>query len=382
MKMHQPLEGIMVLEFSQFLAGPSAGLRLADLGARVIKIERPISGDACRKLALKNLFVGEDSLLFHTINRHKESFVADLKSEKDLIVLKKLIKKADVITHNFRPGVMEKIGLDYKEVKKINDKVIYAEVSGYGKEGPWKDKPGQDLLVQALSGLTYLTGNENENLTPFGLSVADIMCGAHLVQGILAALLLQQQTGKGCLVEVSLLESILDFQFEFLTTCFNGGGLPQRSKVSNANSLLAAPYGNYQTKDGYIAIAMCNLKIFLNAIQLPSTHDFSLEDAFCKRDEIKKAISAHLIHNTTAYWLKALGQQQIWCMPLLNWNELIKAPAYTTLHWQQQVTTANQQTIELTRGAVQINNTKLFSSHPAPLLGEHTANIIKEFTTL
>lgn len=379
MNMHQPLDSVIVLEFSQFLAGPSAGLRLADLGARVIKIERPKVGDACRKLALKNLFVGEDSLLFHTINRNKESFVADLKNEEDLAAIKKLIKKADVITHNFRPGVMEKIGLDYSAVQKINDKVVYAEVSGYGKEGPWKDKPGQDLLVQAVSGLTWLTGNDTEELTPFGLSVADMMCGAHLVQGILAALLLQQQTGMGSHVEVSLLESILDFQFEFLTTWLNGGGLPERGKVSNANSLLAAPYGIYQTTEGYIAIAMCDLQKFFNVIQLPTPSAFYPKDAFSKRDEIKRLIGGHLIQNSTAYWLQLLRQQEIWCMPVLNWNKLRSAPAYKTLQWQQQVITDKGLAVELTRGAVQINNTKLFSRRPAPLLGQHTHSIIKEF---
>src|SRR5687767_434977 len=137
-----PLQGLTVLEFSQYLSGPSAGLRLADLGARVIKIERPQVGDACRKLAIKNLWADDSSLLFHTINRNKESFTADLKSQDDIVVLKRLIEEADVLTHNFRPGVMEKVGLDYASVQQINPKIIYAEISGYGKKGPWKNRPG------------------------------------------------------------------------------------------------------------------------------------------------------------------------------------------------------------------------------------------------
>jgi crotonobetainyl-CoA:carnitine CoA-transferase CaiB-like acyl-CoA transferase len=121
-----PLKGVTVLEFSQYLSGPSAGLRLADLGARVIKVERPGKGDACRKLAIKNLWMDESSLLFHTINRSKESFTADLKNPEEVAIVKELIKKVDIVTHNFRPGIMEKVGLDYASVKKINEKIIYA----------------------------------------------------------------------------------------------------------------------------------------------------------------------------------------------------------------------------------------------------------------
>src|SRR5688572_23226039 len=148
-----PLEGLLVLELSQYLSGPSAGLRLADLGARVIKIERSRKGDAGRQLAIKNLWTDDNSLLFHAINRNKESFTADLKNAEDLKQVKKLIEKADVITNNFRPGVMEKLGLSYTEIQQINPRIIYAEITGYGQKGPWKDKPGQDLLLQSISGL-------------------------------------------------------------------------------------------------------------------------------------------------------------------------------------------------------------------------------------
>jgi len=214
----KPLEGLTVLEFAQYMAGPSAGLRLADLGARVIKIERPKSGEGGRQIAIKNLFVDGDSLAFHTINRNKESYAADLKSPVDLARVKQLIARSDVLTHNFRPGVMEKIGLDWDSVRQINPRIVYGEVTGYGSEGPWKDKPGQDLLLQSLSGLTWLSGNADEGPVPMGLAVVDILCGSHLVQGILAALIRRAKTQRGAFVQVSLMESILDFQFEVITT--------------------------------------------------------------------------------------------------------------------------------------------------------------------
>ena len=373
-----PLKGLIVLEFSQFLAGPSAGLRLADLGARVIKIERPNGGDACRTMALKNIFIGNDSLLFHTINRNKESFTADFKNEDDKEWVKKLILKADVLTHNFRPGIMEKAGLDYSSVKAINSRIIYAAVTGYGKRGPWKDKPGQDLLIQSLSGLSFLSGSGDAPL-PFGLSIADMICGTHLVQGILACLYQRQITGEGSFVEVSLLESILDFQFEFLTTWFNGGSLPVKSKVNNAHSLLGAPYGLYKTADGYLALAMADLCTLANALELPVLKDYINEkDIFNNRDKIKSFIKQHLVTNTNNFWKSKMDTAKLWCMPVMNWKELLAHESYKSLQMQQAITTHDGQTIHALRMPVHINNKKIFAAKPAPQLGQHTEAIKDE----
>src|SRR4051812_35173032 len=154
-----PLEGLLVVDLSQFLAGPYCALRLADLGARVIKIERPNGGDLCRQLYISNLELDGDSTLFHSINRNKQSYAADLKDPADMARIKKLITKADVFIQNFRPGIIERIGLGYEAVKEINPRIVYATVSGYGSAGPWRDKPGQDLLVQSMSGVAWLSGN-------------------------------------------------------------------------------------------------------------------------------------------------------------------------------------------------------------------------------
>ena len=201
--MTRPLEGLTVLEFSQFLSGPYAGLRLADLGARVIKIERPDVGDLCRNLYISDTDLEGDSTLFHAINRNKESYSANLKDPNDLESVKKLIKKADIITQNFRPGVIERIGLDYESVKKINPKIVYGTISGYGSEGPWSTLPGQDLLAQSRTGLVWLNGNGGEAPTPMGLAVADMLAGHTLVEGILSAVIKRFRTGKGSHVETS-----------------------------------------------------------------------------------------------------------------------------------------------------------------------------------
>ena len=372
-----PLNDLVVLEFSQYLSGPSAGLRLADLGARVIKIEKPGSGDAGRKLSIKDLWVDDNSLLFHTVNRNKESFAADLKSEGDLETIKKLIGKADVMIHNFRPGVMKKIGLDYTAARKINEKIIYGEISGYGIQGPWKDKPGQDLLLQSMTGLAYTTGNANNGPVPFGIAIADILCGAQLVQGILAALVRRQKKGMGALIEISLLETLLDFQFELLTTYYSSNKQPERSYISNGHPLLSAPYGIYTTADGHLALAMMDITALAKAINCKALAAFSNDQAFTERDVIKDILVKHLSGQTTAHWLNNLQQQGLWAMEVLDWEKMMQHEAYKKLD-MEQIIYSNGKKIITTRCPVRINGQKLVAAAPAPQVGEHNKKICKD----
>jgi crotonobetainyl-CoA:carnitine CoA-transferase CaiB-like acyl-CoA transferase len=380
--MRKPLEGLLVLEFSQFLAGPSAGLRLADLGARVIKIERPGKGEGGRQIAIKNIFIDGDSLVFHTINRNKESYAADLKNADDLARIKKLIAKADVMTHNFRPGVMEKIGLNYDSVKEINPRIIYGVVTGYGNDGPWANKPGQDLLVQSLSGLTQLSGTRNDGPVPFGLAVADIYCGSHFTQGILAALIKRSKTNSSVLVEVSLLESTLDLQFEVLTTYLNDGGkLPYRGNAKGtAHAYLSAPYGIYETSDGYLSIAMGNLLPLLRVLDcsIPKSYENS-EAWFDHRDEIVHLIAGKIKEKTTAECLSLFEPLQIWCAAVLNYNEVTQHKGYKALQMEQHVRLEDGKELTTTRCPIVIDGEKLFSSKAAPKVGVDTDTINKEF---
>lgn len=375
--MNLPLEGLVVLEFCQYLSGPSAGLRLADLGARVIKIERPGIGDAGRKLAIKDMWAGDDSLLFHTINRNKESFTANLKDPAELELIKKLIQKADVLIHNFRPGVMEKTGLGYDTISQLNPRLIYGEISGYGKEGPWKNKPGQDLLLQSMTGLAFTTGNGTNGPVPFGIAIADILCGAQLVQGVLAALIRRHKTGKGALIEISLMESLLDFQFELLTTYFTTGQQPERSKVSNGHPLLSAPYGIYKTKDGYLALAMIDIHILADAIDCFALKEMDKEKTFVERDAIKQILADHLLNRSTAYWTERLHEKDLWAMEVLDWEKMAGREAYTNLKMEQSMQ-VNGTEIITTRCPIRINGKRIYSSKAAPSLGEHTTDIMNE----
>jgi len=376
----KPLEGLLVVEFGIYLAAPSAGLKLADLGARVIKIEPPGRGEPCRHLAIKNLFVNGDSLLFHTINRNKESYAANLKDPGDLERVKRLLARADVLTHNFRPGTMEKFGLSYEEVRRINPRLVYAEISGYGAEGPWRNKPGQDLLAQSVSGLAWLSGDAEAPPTPMGIAVVDILCGAHLLQGILAALVRRGKTGRGALVQVSLLESVLDFQFEVLTTHLNDGGrLPKRARRGNAHAYLAAPYGVYATADGYLALAMGPLDRLAKLVGCQELERFrQREDGFAHRDEIMEILARHLAKRTTAEWLALLEPADVWCAEVLDYRRLTAHGGFRVLAMDQQVELADGSRIRTLRCPIRIDGERLFSSRPAPAVGEHTELIDKE----
>ena len=379
--MTKPLEGLIVLEFSQFLSGPVAGLRLADLGARVIKIERPGSGDLCRSLYLSDSDLDGDSTLFHAINRNKERFAANLKNPSDIKKIKKLIKKADVITQNFRPGVIERIGLDYDEVKKINPKIVYGSVSGYGNEGPWKDLPGQDLLAQSRSGLAWLNGNGGDAPTPMGLAAADMLAGNYMAEGILAALFKSLKTGEGSLVETSLIEATLDFQFEVLTTYLNDGNRkPKRSSYNNAHAYLSAPYGIYKTKDNYIAIAMTPVPALGKLLGLDSIIQFDdQKDWFVKRDEIKKLIGDWLILKNTQEWLDILQPADIWCSEVLEWDKLLQDEGFKVLDMIQEIKRPDGLSIKTLRCPIRINNEISKSSIAAPKIGENTLPISEEF---
>ena len=377
-----PLSGLVVVDMSQFLSGPYCSLRLMDLGARVIKIERPDGGDLSRRLYLSDTEIGGDSTIFHAINRGKDSLAIDLKNPDDLIVLKKLLTQADVLIQNFRPGVIKRLGLDYEAVQQINPRLVYASISGYGEEGPWVGRPGQDLLAQARSGLMWLNGDEGQGPVPFGLAVADMLAGAAAAQGILAALVRRGITNKGSHVETSLLEALVDFQFEVLTTHLNDGRrLPKRSEFRSAHAYLSAPYGVYPASDGYLAIAMMPIAKLAPLLETDTLAPF-IDDpkiAFAQRDEIKRLIAARIAEKTVDEWLAILEPADIWCARVLNWEELLKSEGFSTLDMLQTVTRADDVSITTTRSPLRINGQRPKVSRAAPRIGENSKQIREEF---
>jgi CoA:oxalate CoA-transferase len=377
----KPLQGLLVLDFSQFLSGSLATLRLADMGARVIKIERPGAGDLGRSLYLSDTDVHGDNTLFHAINRNKQSYTADLKNPSDLEKLRQLITHADVMVQNFRPGVMERLGLGYESVSRFNNRLVYGVVSGYGNAEAWRDRPGQDLLAQARSGIMWLSGNEDDPPTPMALAIADMLAGHNLCEGILACLVRRGVSGRGGLVETSLIEALLDFQFEVLTTHLNDGGrLPRRSSFRNAHAYLAAPYGVYDTANGYLALAMTHLPTLGKLLDLPELERISdSAEGFRRRDEIKRVIAKRLHEETNEHWLEILNAADIWCAEVLDWPKLRASKAFEQLAMLQTLTDGRGSEILTTRLPIRFDGALLTSERLAPRVGEHTDTIQKEF---
>lgn len=371
--MNQLLEDILVVDFSQFLSGPSAGLRMADMGARVIKVEREAVGDICRVLYVSDVKIdGDESTIFHAINRNKESYCADIKDAAALDRVKKLVAKADVVIHNFRPGVMQRLGLDYDRVKALNPAIVYGEISGYGDEGEWKELPGQDLLLQAVSGAAYLSGDQKGMPVPMGVAVVDIIAGTHLVQGLLAALLGRMQTGLGSLVQVSMMESILDFQFDALTAFLNKNDRTSPAAAAHAiRSCGPATQGVFKTRDDFIAIGYTSVAELYRVLQIP-------DQAAASANAVKTILNKAFVEQTTAAWLNLLRTAGIECAEVYDYSRLLASELYQSAAADQRVHYGNT-TIRTTRCPARVDGALMVSPRGAPFLGAHNEAIDAAF---
>ncbi len=383
---NRPLDGFLVLDFSQFLAGPVAAMRLGDLGARVIKIERPGSGDIGRGLAFGGVVIDGDTLSFHVMNRGKESFAANLKAPDDFAEVMRLIAVADVIVENFRPGVMDRLGLGYETLKQINPRLVYASITGYGDSGPWTGRPGQDLLAQSMSGLPYLNGSEDDPPIPVGLAVADIITSIHAAHGITAALLRRERTGEGARVQTSLMESMLDLQFELISAHLTDPSVVvKRGTRNTAHAFLQAPYGIYPTADGNIAIAMTSVPDLGRLIGLPDLERY-VDPAtwWTAQTEITRSLADHLRPQSTQHWLDILDSADVWCAPVLTLPELVGHEGFAALQMSQTVSRRNQTdtddvVISTTRSPIRIDGQALAARTGAPRVGQHTDAIRSEY---
>jgi CoA:oxalate CoA-transferase len=381
-----PLDGYVILDFTQFLAGPLATTRLADLGARVIKVERPHGGDIGRRLAFGGIERDGDTLSFHIANRNKESFAADLKDPADLEEIRKLVAHADVVVQNFRPGVMERLGFGYEQVREINPDIVYASATGYGTTGPFKDRPGQDLLAQSISGLPWLNGSSEDPPIPVGIALADIITSIHIAHGITAALLRRERTGQGGRVDVSLFESMLDLQFELVSAHLTDPTVVvQRGPRNAAHAFLQAPYGIYPTSDGFLSIAMTSVPELGALIGSPELEAYVDPGTWwTEQAAITSRLSAHLLTEPSEHWLEILDAADVWCAPVLSLSELVRHEGFSAIDMAQAVERTaldgeEQVTIYTTRSPLRFDGEPIKNATGAPHLGEHTEALRREF---
>jgi crotonobetainyl-CoA:carnitine CoA-transferase CaiB-like acyl-CoA transferase len=319
------LQGIRVVSFNHFLFGPMGVQALGDLGADVIAIETP-QGAWQRHWSSGDIWHDGQGMLHMCTNRNKRSIALDLKAPEGRDIALKLVDGADVVAENFRPGVMDKLGLGYETLRQRKPGLIYASASGYGRDGPYAQRPGQDLLAQALFGIMAIAGQRDSAPRPVGVSVIDHHGAALLAMGILAALLRRQRNGKGCRVDASLMQAALDLQAESLTAWLNAPRQPASVGAYRhvAGWYYAAPYGVYATRNGYLAVSLCPLQALADVIKEPRLASFSDKDAWTRQDEIGDLIAARLRTQSTEEWSLRMEQAQIWHARVQGYADLLE----------------------------------------------------------
>lgn len=320
------LDGVRLLSFNHFLMGPLGVQLMADLGADVIAVEA-LDGAFQRKWSGNNAYVGDESLLFACANRNKRSLALDLRSKHGREIAQKLIAKSDIVAENFRPGVMDRLGLGFEEARRINPRIIFASASGYGPDGPYRDKPGQDLLVQALSGLAAATGRSPDDARAIGVSAVDHHGASLFAVGMLAALHRQRVTGEGCRVDVSLLAAALDLQNESLTCYLNGPRpTPIREPGNVSGWYMQGPYGIYPAKDGHMAISLCTLKDLSQALDVLELAAIPDSETFRRRDDISRLTEQGTRNFTVAELEARLAANHIWHMVVNDYEAVERDP--------------------------------------------------------
>lgn len=373
----QALSGVRVISFAQLAQGPLAAQMLGDLGAEVIKIERPKVGEFERNWTMLGEFVDGESISYWSYNRNKKSLTLDLKTPLGKEIALQLAETADVLIENFRPGVMDRLGLGYDELRKLNPGLVYASATGFGSSGPYVDKAGQDLVLQAMGGLASLTGRSTGPPVPVGTNIADVHGANLLAFAIVSALFYKERSGKGQKVEANMLSSILDLQAEELVVYLNTGKKPERSAAGVAHPYMEAPYGLHPTSDGYLALSMSPLTRVLDVAGATDLKaKYSDADVLSRRDEIMRDLGALLSCRSTAEWLELFESHDIWCAPVNDYEAVVNDPQVA--HNRSLVTVKHEKVgdITLVDFPVQLSETPSRVRLAPPTLGAHNREIL------
>jgi crotonobetainyl-CoA:carnitine CoA-transferase CaiB-like acyl-CoA transferase len=372
------LAGYRVVDCTIAMAGPFAAQRLGDLGADVIKVE-PTAGEWQRFASAGGANGNKINVSFLSLNRNKRSLAVDLKSPGGSEVLRELVASSDVFLQNYRPGVAARLGLDYASLREINPAIVYVSISGYGEDGPYKDRPGQDLLLQAMSGAMLSAGRNGEPPTPAGQYLADAVTASTAFEGVLAALLHRERTGEGQLVTVNMLDALTTLQMQELSV-FTVGGIPQqRGEQPNAHVYIRAPYGVFATSDGYIALGFADLETLGTVIGEPSFAGMVPEvDGWTRRDELYAKTEARLHTDTSSAWLERLLAAGIWAGPVYGYQELVDDPQIAHNGTFVEYDHPTEGRVKTPGFPYKFSATPARIDRGAPLVGEHSREVLLE----
>ncbi len=373
-----PLAGLRVIDLTRVLSGPFCAMMLGDMGAEVIKIERPGAGDDTRAFAPP--YQGEESAYFLSVNRNKKSLTLDMKQDAAKEVLWKLVESADVIVENFRPGAAERLGFGYEDVSARNPSIIYGSISGFGDTGPGAKRPGYDLVIQGESGIMDITGDPDSPPTKMGTSIADMVAGMMLSQGILAALNARHVMGKGQHVKVSMLEALASLLTYQASNYYATGITPKRR--GNAHPSIV-PYETFQAGDGWLNVAVANDSLwqkFCDAADKPEWKDHpnyaAAPDRVQNRDEIMPLITEVLKTKTRAEWIALLNAAGVPCGAIATVEEICESETLKArgMIWEMDHKTAG--VVKTIANPIEFTGTKLATPAPPPRLGEHADEIL------
>jgi crotonobetainyl-CoA:carnitine CoA-transferase CaiB-like acyl-CoA transferase len=368
-----PLAGLRILDFTALLQGPLATQILADLGADVIKLEKQ-GGEWMRHWGVFMARTHGETDAFLAFNRNKRSVEVDLRDDADRERILALIGKADVVVENFRPGVMDKLGLGYGVLREINPRLVYAAASGFGQTGPYAKKPGQDYLVQAISGAMWLTGRRDDPPFLFGAAVVDEFTGIHLALGILAALAHRERTGDGQRVDVDLLGGVMALQQQELTVYLNHHEVPERPAGNVGHPGITAPCGVYETADGHLLLSMvpCPKLGEILGVDWLARHDTN-DKMLRARDEVYGRLSAHFRNETTDHWVELLSRHDVWCAPVRKYSDIESDPqiAHKELIWEVPFAEGDE-TYRTVGSPFTFSDSPVSVHRSAPRAGQHT----------
>ncbi|WP_375385744.1 CaiB/BaiF CoA transferase family protein [uncultured Microbacterium sp.] len=373
------LDGLVVLDATQMLAGPLAATRLGDLGADVIKIEPPRTGEFNRTHGFEDVRIHGEMSTFTAVNRNKRSLTLDLKHPQARDVIEDVVGRADVFLQNFRHGTADRLGVGYDRLREINPRLVYCSISGYGSFGPYRDRPGQDLVVQGYSGSMFSVGSAEDPPEPGALWAADVMTGYQAVIGILAALRARETSGRGQHVEIDMLSVVLDAQLQELVTFLNAGRAPTRTHERSAHASIPAPYGVYRTSDSWITIAMSPLPALgevLNDDRLRSLTDYN--DGHIHKDEVYARIKNAFIGKTTAEWMALCDTVNVWAGPVYDYADLAEDPhALATGLFVEQPGAIEGLSVRTVRPPLRLSDSPPTIRRGAPVLGGDTRAILE-----
>lgn len=379
-----PLDGIRVLDLTRVLAGPYCTMFLGDMGAEVIKVEQPGVGDDSRGWGPP--FAGGESAYFLCVNRNKKSVTINIKSDQGVALLRCLAEVADILVENFRPGTMERLGLGEKELRAANPRLIYASLSGYGADGPMKDWPGYDVIVQAWGGLMSITGMPDGEPTKVGVAIVDIVAGLVLGQAILAALFARGWTGAGQKIETSLLEAEVACLINAGSNYLIGGSVPGRYGNAHPNIV---PYQSFKTRDGYLVVGVAGEAIWRRFCEAIGRPDLTDDPRFARnpqrvenREELIDILKEIFLKRDTTTWMDLFNEAGIPCAPVQTVDQVFNSPQVIHREMVTEVQHPTAGTVRMAGLPIKFSNTPASIRLAPPLLGQHTPEILRSWLKL